>query len=387
MKAHFDTIVLGLGGMGSAAAYHLARRGQCVLGLEQYTPAHNRGSSHGQSRIIRQAYFEDPAYVPLVLRAYELWRQLERDSRRDLLRITGALMMGSPESAIITGSRRSAQEHNLPHEMLDASEIRRRFPQFRPSPETVALYEQEAGILHPEATVAVHLDLAARHGAVLHFEEPVARWEITASGEAVRVTTGQGTYEVGRLVITSGPWAPVALADLRLPLVVERQVQFWFAPAAGVGPFLPGRFPIYIWDAGDAPSAYGFPAIEGASGGVKVAVHHGGAICTPETIDREVHPHEIDRMRAFLRQRIPDLDGPCIKAATCMYTNTPDEHFVVGQHPAHPRVAIAAGFSGHGYKFASVMGEILADLTIDGATRHPIALFDPRRFQSGAGGA
>lgn len=381
MAPTFDVIVIGLGGMGSAAAYQLAARGQRVLGLERHTPAHDLGSSHGRSRIIRQAYFEDPAYVPLLLRAYELWRQLEHDSGQDLLTITGGLMIGPPDSEIVTGSLRSAEEHDLPHEMLDAAEISRRFPPLQPPPGIVALYESKAGLLCPEAAVRAHLERTAQLGARLHFEEPVLTWKVALSGR-VEVTTAQGSYESERLIIAPGAWAPEILTSLGLPLTVQRQVMYWFDPLGGVEPFLPERFPIYIWECKDKAYFYGFPACDGLTNGVKVALHTGGTPCAPETIEREVRETEIERMRAYVAPRIPALNSRCLNTITCMYTNTPDSHFVIAQHPEHPQVAIAAGFSGHGFKFASVVGEILADLTIEGATGHPTALFSPQRFVS-----
>ncbi|MGH8631381.1 MAG: FAD-dependent oxidoreductase, partial [Burkholderiales bacterium] len=187
-------------------------------------------------------------------------------------------------------------------------------------------------------------------------------------------------YQAGALVITPGPWAPEALAALNLPLVVARQVVFWFNPPDGTAPFAVGRFPIYIWEPSGKLPFYGFPALDGADGGVKVAIHGGGAACTPNVVDRAIHMDEVDQMRQYLARYLPTLNGPLLAAQTCMYTNTPDGHFVIAHHPAHRNVAIAAGFSGHGFKFAPVVGEILADLVQDGVTRHPIALFSPDRF-------
>jgi sarcosine oxidase len=379
-----DAIVIGLGGMGSAAAYQLARRGQRVLGLERHTPGHAQGSSHGKSRVIRQAYFEDPAYVPLLLRAYELWREIEQETGKELLLITGGLMIGPSESGVFTGSLRSAREYGLYHEVLDAADLRRRFPQFTPGDDIVALYERQAGVVRPEEGVLAHLQGAEMHGAELHFQEPAERWEASPSGDGVRVTTAQGSYEAARLVIAPGPWAYDLFRELNLPLEVERQVLYWFQPTEGIAPFAPDRFPIYIWELEDGATIYGFPAIDGPTGGAKVAFFRMPdtfqQICTPDTIERTVHADEIALMREAIATRIPTLNGQFLEAATCMYTNTPDEHFVVGLHPRHPQVVIASPCSGHGYKFASVMGEVLADLATNGTTRHPIALFAPDRF-------
>ena len=375
----YDVIVAGLGGMGSSAAYHLAGRGKRVLGLERHTPAHDRGSSHGQSRIIRLAYSEDPAYVPLVLRAYELWEQLERETGEDLMMLTGGLMIGPPGTTFFEGSKESAEKYDLPYEVLDAPELKRRYPVFEPTSDTVALFEEKAGFLRPEASVKAHLDRAASLGADLRFEEELLSWEPTQSG--VLVETASGTYEAERLVVSAGAWAPKLLADLGLPLEVTRQLLFWFDPKGGIEPFLPHRFPIFIWEPEDSNSFYAIPAHDGLRGGVKVAFFRAdGKPADPEKIDREVHDEEVEFIRSYLARYVPDLDGDFLYGKTCMYTNTPDEHFVVSKHPEYPQVAIAAGFSGHGYKFCSVVGEILADLVTEGETPHPIDLFSPARL-------
>ncbi len=373
-----STIVLGLGGMGSATVYELARRGTRAIGLERHGPAHAQGSSHGKSRIIRQAYFEDPAYVPLLLRAYERWRDFERECGAELLTITGGLMIGAPGSEVLQGSIRSAREYGLAHEVLESDAIRRRFPPLQTAPHELGLYEAMAGFVRPEASVAAYLARAEAHGAELHFGETALSWEPRAGG--VRVTTDRARYEADRLIVTAGPWLPELLGDLRLPLRVERQVLYWFAPRGGVAPFLPDRFPIYIWEPRPGYAFYGFPHQEGAPGGVKIAFHTGGTPTDPHRIDREVHDAEIAAMREAFAERIPLLDGELLATATCMYTLTPDEHFAFGLHPQHPQVVIASPCSGHGFKFVSAMGEVLADLGLTGATRHPIAPFALTRF-------
>lgn len=367
--------------MGSAVAAHLAARGRRVLGLEQFIAPHDRGSSHGRSRVIRQAYFEDPAYVPLLLRAYELWRKLERDSGRTLLTVTGGLMLGAPDSAVVRGSHRSAREHGLPHELLDATEIKRRFPRFTPEPDTVALYENSAGVVRPEEAVRAHLDLAVRRGAMLHMEERVESW--TAHTDGVGVRTSRGEYEAGQLIITAGPWIGELLADLNLPFRVERQVQFWFEPAGGVEDFLPGKFPVWIWETRDGGHPYGMPALDGPGGGIKVALHHGGAdrFCTVRSVDRQVTEAEIVAVQRIVGSRLPAIRGRCLRALTCLYTTLPDEHFLIDRHPAHPHVQIVSPCSGHGFKFCPVVGEIVAALALDRATRHPIQLFHLARLR------
>jgi len=376
MTDSYDIIVIGLGGMGSAAAYHLARRGARVLGLEKFTPAHDKGSSHGGSRIIRQSYFEDPAYVPLLLRAYELWEQLAADSGQEVYRLTGGLYVGPPDCLTVAGSLRASREWSLPHEVLDAREIRSRFRTFNPGPHFVGLYEEQAGFARPETTVAAHLELAARAGAELRFGEEVRAW--SQSGTGVTVTTGSDTYTAGQLVICPGAWAPALLADLGVPIEVERQVMYWLDPVDGMADF--ERSPIYIAENDYGAQSYGFPAIDGPGGGVKTAFFRRGTPCTPETIDRVVHPDEITRMRTRAVELLPALAGRCVHAATCMYSNTADEHFVIARHPAHTAITVACGFSGHGFKFVPVVGEILADLALSGATEHPIDLFAPQRL-------
>jgi sarcosine oxidase len=387
LSGSYDVIVIGLGGMGSAAAYRLAQRGLRVLGLDRHRPVHDQGSSHGSSRITRQAYFEDPAYVPLLLRAAELWPQIEADSGRTAVLWTGGLMLGRPDSRTVAGSLQSAQEWKLPHEVLDAAEIGRRFPTMAPAPDEIALYERGAGLVIPEESVAAHLALATRAGADLHHEEPVINWRATPGG-GVEVTTPAARYQAARLAVCPGPWAPELLADLGVPFGVERQVQYWWAPAADPARFGADRHPIYIWEAADGQQFYGFPSfadpVGGPAEGVKVAMFRRGQACTPETIDRTVHPEEVAAMRDFVAPRMPDLPGTLLKSVTCMYTNTPDEHFVIARHPRHEQVVVACGFSGHGFKFVPVVGEIVADLVTDGGTAHPIGLFDPKRFAPSA---
>ena len=374
-----DAIVVGLGGMGSAAAYHLAARGEKVLGLERHAPAHDKGSSHGESRIIRQAYFEGAEYVPLVVRAYELWEGLEAETGEDLVTLCGGLMIGPEGGELVAGSVASADEHGLPYEMLNSSDLRRRFPVFGPGPQTVALFEKRAGFVRPERALKAHLSRAAALGADLRFGEAVVSWEATDSG--VRVRTEDGLYEAERLVVTAGAWAGELLADLGLPLEVTRQILFWFRPRGDAGAFAPERLPIWIYEPDDGNMFYSFPAVDGAET-VKAAFFRAdGTPTDPNTIDREVHEKEVAFIRRYIGRHVPSMNGELLDAKTCMYTNTPDQHFVISTHPEHPQVAVAAGFSGHGYKFCSVVGEILADLSTEGATGHPVDLFSPKRFR------
>ncbi|MGN6754807.1 MAG: N-methyl-L-tryptophan oxidase [Thermomicrobiales bacterium] len=374
MSSAYDAIVLGLGAMGSATAYHLARRGTRVLGLDAYPRGHTQGSSHGRSRIIREAYFEAPEYVPLVQRAYHLWRELEAESGQALLTLTGGLNLGAPDSELVTGALASVRQHQLPYEYLTAADVTARFPGFRPPEGAVAVYEPNAGILAPEACVGAHLDLAMRHGAVLQFNEPVRHW--SADGAGVRVDTAQGTYQAARLVIAAGPWSAAVLAGLGLPLTVQRIVNVHFAPAEP-DRFAPGRCPIYILSVPEG-EYYGFPALPGQ--GVKFGRHDTGEVCTPATIRRTVGADEVAALRAVLDRYLPGAGGDALWTLTCMYTNTPDRHFILDRHPAHEQVVYGCGFSGHGFKFSSVIGEILADLALDGTTKHPIGFLSAARF-------
>jgi sarcosine oxidase len=389
MARAFDVIVLGLGGMGSAAVYHLTGRGLKVLGIEQFTPAHDRGSSHGKTRVIRQSYYEDPAYVPLLLRSYELWRELEQACGESLLFEVGGLMIGTETSAVVSGSLRSARTYDLPHEVLSAAEITRRFPVLTPPSHHIALHEKRAGYVLPEKCVLAHLHLAAQRGAELHFEEKVLSWTTAPNGEGARITTTKGTYEAGQLIISPGPWAPQILAESGLPFAVERQVLYWLESSVGTEPFLPDRFPIFISEAETGVQTYGFPAVDGPAGGVKVAFHRAPntRACTPESIERTVQAGEIQAMREAITPLIPALTGKCVHAVTCMYTNTPDQNFILARHPEHKQVVIGCGFSGHGFKFSSVIGEVLADLAVKGSTSFDIAFLRPERFiaDSGAG--
>lgn len=374
MTERYDAIVIGLGGMGSAAAWHLAKRGKRVLGLEAFEQNHANGSSHGEHRIIREAYFEAPEYVPLVQRAYTLWRELEAESGRDLLRITGGLLIGDEQSEVVTGSIRSAREHNLEHEVLSPAEVLERFPGFRLPEDMVAVYEPNAGYLRPEECVSAHLELAARHGAELHFNEPVTSWAADDAG--VGVSTGQGTYRADKLVIAAGPWASELLEGLDLPLTPIRIVNAHFR-STEAETFDESRCPVYIFKVPEG-QYYGFPHLPGS--GLKLGRHDRIDPTTARTIDRNVEDWEVEELATLLDRYMPGASGEVIKTLTCMYTMTPDEDFILDIHRDHPNVAYGCGFSGHGYKFASVIGEILADLAADGETRHPIAFLSAGRF-------
>jgi sarcosine oxidase len=369
--------------MGSAAAAELAARGLRVLGIERFGPAHDRGSSHGESRVIRQAYFESPAYVPLLLRAYELWRELEVATGEDLLTETGGLMIGPEGSRTVAGSLLSARTWDLPYEILDSSEIAHRFPTLSPGRDDVGLYEQHAGFVRPEATVAAHIGLARSRGAELHFDEVVTGWESGSGG--VVVTTPLRTYRAAMLVLSAGAWAPGLLDGFGIPLRVERHVLFWLRPKIAVEQFAPSRQPIYIWEDAAGEQVYGFPALGTAADGVKAAFFRRGTPTVADELTREVADQEGVPLRDFLAERIPTLGPEIIRAVPCMYTTTPDEHFVLGYPRGEDRVVVCSPCSGHGFKFVPVIGELVADLVTSGSVRFDISLFDPDRFSKTLG--
>jgi sarcosine oxidase len=366
--------------MGSATAYQLTKRGAKVLGLEAFTPAHDKGSSHGESRIIRQAYFEDPAYVPLVLRAYELWDQLQEESNEDLLTITGGVAIGPTKGALVAGCLRSAKQYGLGHALIDGKEMQRRFPQFALTEDEVAFYEEKAGYLKPEECIRQHLRGASKRGADLRFEEPVLSWTASQEGDGVSVTTEKETYNAKSLVISVGPWFAELVSDVSMPVVVSRRVLFWLKPLYESSNFDRGVFPIFLWEPEGSPLFYGLPRIS-EDGSPKVGIHSGNETCTPSTIDRRINPRDESAIRSAIGTRIPSLNGEVSHATTCMYTMTPDEHFIVDTHPDHPQVILAAGFSGHGFKFSSVVGEILCDLAMTRETSTDIRIFSGSRFR------
>ncbi|MFI5245514.1 MAG: N-methyl-L-tryptophan oxidase [Gemmatimonadales bacterium] len=370
----FDVMVLGLGAMGSSTIYHLARRGQKVLGVDQFTPPHAFGSSHGKSRIIREAYFEDPLYVPLLKRAYNGWAELQARSGKRVLRRTGGLMIGAPDGRMVSGARTSAAAYRLPCEELSASEVRRRFPALRPPDDAVAIWEPRAGVLDPETAIEAQLALAHSAGADLRFSEKAIEWH--ATDEGVEVTTHTGTYAAARLVLTAGPWIGDLIPELALPLTVERNAVFWFDPLKP-SDFAPDKFPVFIHEYAPGHTWYGF----GDFGeGVKVGLHHQGEATTAQTVRRAVGDEEVEGIRGLVRQFIPGANGVLRKTAACIYTNTPDEHFIIDEHPEHPAVIIASPCSGHGFKFSIAIGELIADEVMGEGHRFDRSPFRIDRF-------
>ena len=375
-NATYDAIVIGVGGMGSAALYELAKRGQRVLGIERYGIAHDMGSSHGFTRIIRLAYYEDPSYVPLLRRAYELWRELQEVMGEQVLHITGSIDAGPPGSFTFDGSLESCKMHGIPHEVLTSAEISSRFPGYRLPSETMAVYQEDGGFLVPEKCIEGYVELARGLGAEVHTDERVLDWSATSSG--VRVITDAGAYDAERLVVTAGAWTESMLPALMGLAVPERQVLAWFEPKRPEH-YQPATFPVFniVVDEG---RYYGFP--EFGVPGFKVGrYHHMEEVVDPDAYDREPNLHDEVLLREFTENYFPDAAGATLSMKACMFTNSPDEHFIIDTlDPSQSNVVIAAGFSGHGFKFCSVVGEVLADLSLSGSTRHDIAMFRLGRF-------
>lgn len=360
----YDAIVLGTGGVGSAALYHLARRGLRVLGIDQFPPAHDRGSSHGETRIIRQAYFEHPDYVPLLLRAYELWAELQRETNQQLLYQKGLLQVGARDGVVIPGVLESARRHGLKVDELSAEDVQHRFLGFRVPDRLAAVFEPQAGYLLVEKCVLAHLELARRHGAEHRTGEVVVSWG--PRGDGVNVLTDHGEYQAAKLVIAAGPWAPRVLSSLGVRFEIRQKDVWWFSR-------VPPHFraakccPTFLYELPEGVF-YGFPAIE--PHGLKAAEHSGG-----KTVDEPVDDggaEGFDRLARFVQTYLSVVDIWTSRHSKCYYTMTPDEHFIVDRHPENPNVVLAAGLSGHGFKFTGVLGQALADLTAEGRTDLPI---------------
>ena len=368
--------------MGSAALLHLARRGKRVLGLEQFDIPHEMGSSHGVTRVIRLAYFEHPSYVHLLRRAYELWRELEDRAGEQLLHITGSIDAGPPDGLNFVGSKRSCQEHHLPHEVLTSDELSRRFPGYRLPRETMAVFQPDGGFLLPERCIVAHVTQAQAHGAEIHAREPVVQWQPISDG--VRVVTNRGAYEARRLIISAGAWVGQLLEPLKPLAVPERQVLGWFQPLRSEL-FDPLHMPVFNLTVPEG-RYYGTPVF-GIPGFKVGCYHHHGEQVDPASMDRDCHQRDEATLRSFVQKYFPDAAGPTMSLKACMFTNTPDEHFIVDVHPLYPQVLIASPCSGHGFKFSSVVGEIMADLTEHGQTGLPIDMFKLSRFKIADGAA
>lgn len=375
----YDVIVAGVGAMGSATAYHLSRRGRKVLGLEHFNIPHEMGSSHGITRIIRLAYYEHPSYLPLLRRAYELWRELQQEAGEQLLFLTGSIDAGPAGSQVFEGSRSSCEAYGLPHEVLSGAQLNERFTGYRLPRETMAVFQPEGGFLTPERCIIAHVERAQARGAEVHAREPVLDWEPTNNG--VRVRTDRAVYEADKLVITAGAWVSKLVSPLVGVAVPERQVLGWFQPL-NLDLFLPNRFPVFNLLVEEG-RYYGLP-VYGVPGFKLGRYHHFEEQVDPDQWDRECYPRDEAILRTFTERYFPEAAGPTMGLRACMFTNTRDEHFILDQHPDYPQVIIGSPCSGHGFKFSSVMGEILADLAEKGETRHEIAMHRLPRLLQGS---
>lgn len=372
-----DVVVIGAGAHGSAAAYALARRGVRVTAIDRWAPPHARGSSHGRTRIIREAYFEHPAYVPLVRRAYHLWAELERETGRALFRRTGGLTLGTEDGVLVSGALRSAREHAVEHEVLDAGELRRRVPALAPPPNTVGVLEHRAGILFPERCVEALRAAARQRGAQLLTEERVLRWD--TSSDFVSVTTDRGVHRARRVIIAAGAWLAQLAPSLRVPLVVERQVIHWITPRKHPERVSARHLPVTIWEYAPGCMFYVIPDV---GDGLKAALHHQGATVDPDAPLAPATRAEQSGVLALVDRYMTDAAGIVSESATCLYTNTPDGHFVLDAHPGVPEVIIASACSGHGFKFAPAIGEALADLALGTEPAVSLAPFQLARFSA-----
>ncbi len=373
--AIYDAIVIGVGGMGSAALYQMARRGMKVIGLDRYDIPNDMGSSHGISRIIRLTYHEDPSYVPLLRRSYELWRQLENTANERLLISTGIINAGKETSSVFQGSKESCEIHNVPYEVMSGPEVNQRFPGYRLPEDSVAVYQADGGFLLSERCIVANVNAALELGAEVHGREPAIFWRPTRAG--VRVETHRSDYDARRLVIAAGAWSGEMESILKPIAIPERQVLGWFQPSQPEL-FRPDRFPVFSAEFEEG-RYYGYPSY-GIPGFKIGKYNHLRQQVSPDSMDRDAHPEDEMALRGFTRRYMPLAAGPTLALKTCIFTNTPDEHFILDVHPGYPQVSIAAGFSGHGFKFCSVVGEIMADLAQEGDTRHDLGLFRLNRF-------
>jgi sarcosine oxidase len=377
MAKTFDVIVVGVGTMGAATCWHLSRQGYRVLGIDRYSVPHGLGAHHGHSRMIRLSYFEHPDYVPLLKRSYSLWNELEHEANRKILIPTGGLYLGPDDGGIVPGCLRASKEHGLPYELLDQASLSSRYPQFRLEDGYIGFYESASGGLLVEPAMRAHMDLIRRQGGQINGDEAVLDWH--ASGDSVSVRTSKSEYSAARLVIAGGAWSGDLLKGLGVNLRVTRQTMFWLSPSERE-PFDPERLPAWFVETRDGRGIYGFPRLPGRSG-VKVAEHFPGPEVTPDSVDRECKEADWTELRPKVNRFFPGLIGEMSSMETCLYTNSPDGHFILDRHPNESAVCFGAGFSGHGFKFAPVIGEALAQLAIDGESSLPIDFLGVDRFR------
>lgn len=376
-QSAYDCIVIGTGGIGSATLFHLARRGARVLGIDQFPVAHDKGSSHGDTRAIRLVYFEHPDYVPLLQRAFVLWDELNELSDTPLFHKTGILQAGPPDGDVLKGLMAAARTHQLPMERLSPAQVTDRFDGFKIDAADAAIFDPNGGILRVEDCIETHARLAEAHGALLSTGETLQHW--FPEHHKLTVVTDQGRYVADRLVLTAGAWAPQLLPGLAPHLHLRRKSLFWFENEDPCYTLQAGC-PVFLFEQG-MHTFYGFPALDDK--GIKIADHAGGnPLDSPAHLDSRVDPAELEAVSLALRRNLPRTGHQLNRHTTCMYTMSEDGHFIVGDHPHVPGVSLVAGLSGHGFKFASVLGEVMADLALEGSTLHPIEFLSPARFET-----
>jgi sarcosine oxidase len=369
----YDVIVVGLGITGVAALAELARRGVRAIGIERHAVGHDLGSSHGETRMIRLGYFEHPSYVPLLRRTYELWRGLEAATSTRLLHVTGIAEMGAPDSDIVAGTLAASRMHGLPHEVLTAAEAMRRFPAFRLPDDFVCVVQPDGGFVAAETAIATLAAQARTHGAEILTHAEVQ--SVKSANGGVRVSTSRGDIDAKAVIAAAGPWMKQLVRGL--PLRVTRQVMTWFE-APEPARFAEGKFPVFLL-ASRHGNHYGFPSLDGRT--VKIAKHHHfDQTVDPDRVERTVTPADEAAVRAALTEFIPAADGPLAAAKTCLYTVTPDHDFIIDRLPDAPNIVAVSACSGHGFKFAPVLGEVLADLATKGETSHDIGRFTLSRY-------
>lgn len=371
-----QVVVIGAGAMGAAAAYHLARRGADVAAFDRFDVPNAMGSSGGESRMIRMCYYEHPDYVPLLRRSYELWGELTDEAHQPILEVTRGLFVGTAASALVSGAMKAAKEHGLDHDVLTNADLRQQFAQFVVDDDMVALLEPSAGFIRPEMAVAAHARLAIQHGARVYANEAVIEWH--ADREAITVVTAGRTLRAESLLLCAGAWTSQLVREFGVRLAVTRQVLAWVMPD-DAALFTLGSCPVWAVEHSGGDFHYGFPILD-ASRGLKVGRHAPAMRADPDRVVRTPQAGDEDTVRPFLRRYVPGADGGLREMTVCLYTNSPDAHFIIDRHPGHPRVYVACGFSGHGFKFAPVIGEALADLALTGTTSLPVGFLGLSRF-------
>lgn len=375
---NYEVIIVGAGSMGMAAGYYLAKQGVRTLLLDSYDPPHTMGSHHGDTRIIRHAYGEGKQYVPLALRAQQLWRELETVSGTKLFEQTGVLSAGPLADSFLQEIRESAETYSLPLEVLRASEVNERWPGISLPDHFYACLETSSGVLYSEKCITAYREQAIAAGATLLTHTPVTA--IQPDGDGVIVHTEAHTYRAGKLLLSAGAWNPALLAslDLSLPLSPTRKTVAWFGSEEDL--YRADKFPAFIFKLADETSYYGFPSIDQA--GVKIGRHDGGVEIDPDRLERTFGAFLSDEgdVRSFLETYMPQAAGALRQGRVCIYTMTPDEHFIIDRHPEHSQIVIAAGFSGHGFKFASAVGEAASELLTQGKSTYDLSMFSLQRF-------